>query len=78
MTDDLDEAKGRAALLAAQYRATTALTLAAPLRVTVYVIEGCDCPQQGGPFHIHAFDARSMAYWQETHPALRIVAECPA
>ena len=41
-----------------------------PLGETVYILLGCDCPEQGGtatPYHIHVMDAGLLDQWASFH-----------
>ena len=77
MADDLREAEAIARGRAEFYGALTTPRLAAWLRPTVYILEGCDCARQAGRYHVHAFDPRGLTHWQAMHEDLRIVAAYP-
>lgn len=41
-------------------------------RPTVYILEGCDCPDQGGThwrYHVHAFTPDQYQGWHALHEA---------
>jgi len=69
MTNDYDEALAEAARRAEAIRQGTTPDTSHGLREGVYVLEGCDCLEQGGRdyrYHIHAFTPAGYFAWRAT------------
>ena len=52
-----------------------------PQQRTVYILDGCDCPEQGGadvPFHVHAFTWEQYRHWRALQPSAKPIHSYPA
>lgn len=76
MTNDLDEALAEAERVAATVSQLTRPDTPHGLREGVYVLEGCDCLQQGGRdyrYHIHTFSPAGYFAWHATQAQITLI-----